>query len=1807
MDKQSISDILLQSMEIISKKATQDNSNYDITIECKIVNTQNKKEKRYTVQFQEAQFEAFNNSDVYYYNGDIVYVQIPQGDFEKQKFIVGKKESSQSGGAFIFQAPFDTFLPIQDLDGGFETTGFHANKKEDNNIEVFTWEPEETYNRDFKALGIEINIETLMAQYNPTSGSYFFKVTIDGTAKDEESGTENEKSLVYFFDEEDMYGNIYAFSSPGYIQQKVFDVSVFNTISKVSVVFFQDCKFIDFNMEPIPYENMLANIIINEMKVYFGHDISDVTGEPAYIYTMDSYNYGSTNYIDEKDKKTILLSWRYSQDETNITLCKTVDNLKKLWYTDREESENPHSNDNPQYGVFWYKYSFGKGHKVDDTATNREQLRAKLAGANWDILPEYDDQFSITIQPSLEVAKDIYRAVVYYPSIEIEKEEDYDIGNISYDISNEITFTNLSQIADPNLLRDEPIILQFIRVATEADAEIYGDINLKGKFINDSGIAHRYVYDINNAALSNENGDRYSDIDYYVQVQVKTDSGIYAPLAPLPEMIENNNFNVSWTFPETSTMISIAPDDTIDDLRKFEPENIVNENYCKTIKKFRINRTLDERKLNNTISAVVKINGQIYNLKTSLDFGRAGSNGTGYTVVIDCEYSYDDENNNHQTYKNATIYLKKERAVNNIQLKLIASVYDNFSQPVDITKATATWTGLSWKNDRLKNGVSSVEDGRQVLTLNITNDDNINNKLTAIPISAAVRLIGIAPDTPALTCRKSFPLYHDEECAKDWYCYPTRVEFKSDGTNPVYYSSKCLYQKFIDEGIFEQQELYWGFYGSSNLNRLDTGYFFMKETESKVSAKDDEEEVYEYSYAMKHDAKFTAWDPKFGEGPNGTDARVIYLFGSSVRTSSGPNNGEDNWRVRHAIVFDRNLYSSSVLNKWNDQELIIDEENNLILTNALAAGTKSTDNTFTGVILGDWSPYADESLNQSGLYGLQGGAQTFALETSGSGFIGPAGKGRIYFDGNNALISNQSKTSYISLNPDGRYINFLSSKKDSNNYVNIGHDGTFNLQHSIGDPEDESDTTAFKTSFALTDKGLSINQVSNIKDSWNSAFKMTPELGLYLHSKLNDSNYITIKEGKILLEHAVVGNNKWSTTFKINDTNGFYVKTISGDNTFEIDKGLLKIIHSASGTDSDGIKWSTNFKIDSENGFYLQSYSGSNYDNSTDFIKIEKGHIEISGKITAGSGNIGGWLIDGNNIISPNYNSDEAFGIILNPGDSSGTDAYIDIGKTKLTSAGNMILGAGITFNATSQQLIIGSDENNQIIIEAGENPSIKIGNELGLYTYYEMTEDGKGKGLPTIICGTGAPSDNNPNVGRLLLGGLVMIGTTSKGYTYKKVDKFSLSDRVASGTIKNEDGFQIKDGIIYVLDENNEKIPELDANGDPKKDANGNIIYQTIGTISTDSTVNFNPIGYAAVLGVNANTSESKINVGTGYLSLGGSLILPGGAVLGCDENTPSYLIGKWQVAAENASISNTLFAYNGYIENLYVGNLSFGTGGMATEKWVADQIKSEWLLSQTGVNDQINDIVADITDLNKKINRTARIANRAASSATTAISKAVTGGKITVAGSELGEISIILYRDNGSLGNLPLTNSAAKFSTEQHHHNPHLVVGQFGSITLKYNKGYSSGDAASATAITGFAYNLRVDGDTLKWYDGSGTEKSFKKADAAAPTVSAISFTKNASNSVQVDATVSLSDGTTATLAKAGALTLSRSGGTFTAGFRYVGGSSNIISRSASPTSTLTISQTVTVYVKDGSAGGVDHYSQYKTLQAGTYYKYT
>jgi hypothetical protein len=70
------------------------------------------------------------------------------------------------------------------------------------------------------------------------------------------------------------------------------------------------------------------------------------------------------------------------------------------------------------------------------------------------------------------------------------------------------------------------------------------------------------------------------------------------------------------------------------------------------------------------------------------------------------------------------------------------------------------------------------------------------------------------------------------------------------------------------------------------------------------------------------------------------------------------------------IMITSNQYPSSTLNKWSGDEVQLNEGS--IVAPAIAAGKKNSDNTFSGVMLGDWSDTytASEVASQTGVYGF---------------------------------------------------------------------------------------------------------------------------------------------------------------------------------------------------------------------------------------------------------------------------------------------------------------------------------------------------------------------------------------------------------------------------------------------------------------------------------------------------------------------------------------------------------------------------------------------------------------------------------------------------------------------------------------------------------------------------------------------------------------------------------------------------------------------------------------------------------------------
>ena len=64
--------------------------------------------------------------------------------------------------------------------------------------------------------------------------------------------------------------------------------------------------------------------------------------------------------------------------------------------------------------------------------------------------------------------------------------------------------------------------------------------------------------------------------------------------------------------------------------------------------------------------------------------------------------------------------------------------------------------------------------------------------------------------------------------------------------------------------------------------------------------------------------------------------------------------------------------ASTTLNEWDGKDIKLNSEEGIIIAHGFAAGKKDKDNTFSGVVLGDWSltDSGDELIKNTGIYGF---------------------------------------------------------------------------------------------------------------------------------------------------------------------------------------------------------------------------------------------------------------------------------------------------------------------------------------------------------------------------------------------------------------------------------------------------------------------------------------------------------------------------------------------------------------------------------------------------------------------------------------------------------------------------------------------------------------------------------------------------------------------------------------------------------------------------------------------------------------------
>ena len=979
---------------------------------------------------------------------------------------------------FKFKYPFDDFIALANLTSDSGTSlnkltterSWRANKPEDgaepnytlSNVEqdpniLWHWR---RGNKDFlgTTLGVQIKVRTYLGQYNPISGNYGIRFLVRGDEMQANGQVQQNVVREFYFNCDNMYGNPYGFLDET-VQQVLINISQFNKIDEIAAYFWQDHNFVDDAGNTISYWDEYnpgiycePNIFISDLSVGYGLQTSDIGNEKAMLFTYDSTTYGenamSTTPRVQLDTRTLHFGWVHKCPDENYMMINSVATLNRFndeyieedkkkahiyWYhqvrnadevegipyvtpgTDlnsllakKEELANRRDSfltaaenmreaysSEEQYNT--YTNNIRKKYNtqiaaIDDMIDNMGyqsmQRISTYGGPDYRYMPEFTDKFEATIQMDINQFRERFKVVVAWEN--------------TYEASEPLEFQNVDKSVLENMEgKKNELIFRLLRT------QKYRENNqTKTRLIEDNSIGNFFVYDENNKCIQNEEETFWSDMWFYIQVWMWSEEA--EQYVPLTTTSTDDTITVSWQFPIADTMICSVSQIDQDDLSNYKNSliPIVNnfDGVQASTRKFRIDDHWDMRAHNNIIRATVNRNGKQYNLSKLLTFGQSGCMGSKYTLRIDLLEPADsftmvgDQGFTISTSVYSQNGEKLESSAFDFNYELLNSgsctLGYSSAYPGQVTISGSGYHQSGYKAILRKNAQNYYVPPLFKVTVDLKDPEYRYDISNVRGFMSVDKSAGVTK--------------YDIGC-------PDRVEYKSDGSIPVYDNSYFTVRdlstnELVYPNWYLSQYNSNGTVRSNNIQylNLESHSFTVDQLNTNATTNPANNTVatyYQYKinpYLVNNsyrDRTTMFWDDDM------ESAYPTYL-----RCEVG---GYVFWQ---SIVFARNVYASSIINSW-DGQLLIDKEKNAILTRMLSAGVKDTKNRFSGVIMGDWSDYGDTSIDPIGLYGFKEGVQTFGFKNDGTGFIGKAGYGQITFDGENALISDRTKNHYINLNP----------------------------------------------------------------------------------------------------------------------------------------------------------------------------------------------------------------------------------------------------------------------------------------------------------------------------------------------------------------------------------------------------------------------------------------------------------------------------------------------------------------------------------------------------------------------------------------------------------------------------------------------------------------------------------------------------------------------------------------------------------------------------------------------------------------------
>lgn len=1032
----SYSENLFDAIEIIAQDKI-DKANLNKTIQATIVKTMDSALGKYKVKYQDSYFYVYTmNSDIKYLDGCSVYVLIPNGDFNQDKFIISAVDKTK-----IQQ---QTALSEKDK---YEIVGCNcANQEEEfgicsyqedgdilllydkrNNLNLINLNERdvEEYLKNSSYLSIGGDFRTDLNSEQQIKGNYGLVAEI--VYLDE---INNEVIKKYVLDINSFISNPYKIKS--FTTQKVFFENSLNMqyINKIYIF----CKdFLNTKKQDLKKDIFCKNISLC--------GAIQLDQEEA-LKTRISLDTPKGNYFILEDGKETSKEIKAIVKIKNQELT-TYDSVNFYWFKE---------NDSIQISDLKYCYYGGNGWeclnqkqglntwipasniltiKKEDLKTKRQKYKCvavinENSYSNTIVFTNYGANLEITLQSDENPIffYDIGSCVISC-LINGEKKED---NNYKYTWSYQ-TKDGWTQLTEKgNQLEvsakglDESVII---------GCSVYYD----EEYLGSTSFSIYNFKTINNLDFTAkiENGDLIYQYD---------EAGLSPAAESLEDPIEIKPFkcslynssgdkiddkilslcDIEWTYPKEKTMLKEEKSEK--EFSYYKLENIYNQ-----------------ENINNSVSVKVNFEGNILTAETSIKVlkqGDLGTNGTHYSCKLVPNTTFNNFNE-YPMFLNGKLnfQLKEEGKWFNVQLwKDGNKIFEGFDsgQSLENSFVKIKWDICGNKyNSKISDMSSFYIDENGLFNYNdyFYPIGSYNSPVNIIKAEITYKEQIYYITQPIITARTNFN-------------YSVKIN-KNSGFNFVKYNSEGRSPHFKDRPfeieLKRQNQTILNYNGFKIEWKVLGQVYNIEEDQWKdIVLLEEQEDSLEIN--QKH---FLPAEEYFGEC-------LSPALEIAINTTSGSLVGQ----IHIPIHYYLNKQSVPMISGWDGNSIQLDKDGGYILTPQIGAGKKEEDNSFTGMLMGR-SKSSDSSIEKIGLLGYDKGEQSLFLDAeTGSAILGKAQGGQIIIDPENekgSLYSHNYWKKYnekglpvsyqdSNLNREGMMIDLTNAKiQYGNGKLNINSDG----------------------------------------------------------------------------------------------------------------------------------------------------------------------------------------------------------------------------------------------------------------------------------------------------------------------------------------------------------------------------------------------------------------------------------------------------------------------------------------------------------------------------------------------------------------------------------------------------------------------------------------------------------------------------------------------------------------------------------------------------------------------------------------------